>query len=436
MRLSKYITIIIIVGIIGFIPPLATISENSYDSDNTSDLFKKKENYFNNYLPKTSSGFKYDYDFTDDVDGEDPEGWTTFESGNSIVQVNESQGIQVKVVELYDNGTNPQLHNYFTSRNNGTIQAKVRMSNTGISSVYNKITAGLYNSDCYMFIRSYNWYYGTNEGNILLFSGVLTNQWYWINLSFDCIEGIWNLEVRLDNSTGELKGSMIGQTMHTPPTSISRIVFELSANLNYMYVDDVDFGWTDEYGDDSISPTWDSLLEFHDPLEYGNNISIFINVYDASNISFVYLEFENINYTMSNIGNTYSYFNWIPTLIGINFYQIWMSDEFGNINYVDGSFIVQKSEDILIQENLNTILSLFTLFTLIVIMLILYFKVRIFLLILNIFLFSLVFGAISMLQFDIPFSPYLQTFFLLFQTTFFIMTVLDNYKKTYKIRKG
>lgn len=62
-----------------------------------------------------------------------------------------------------------------------------------------------------------------------------------------------------------------------------------------------------------------------------------------------------------------------------------------------------------------------------IIMVVLYTKVRIFLVILTVFLFSLVIGMSSLEQFDIPFSPYIQIFFLVFQSIFFLMTSIEVY---------
>lgn len=51
-----------------------------------------------------------------------------------------------------------------------------------------------------------------------------------------------------------------------------------------------------------------------------------------------------------------------------------------------------------------------------------------FLIILTVFLFSIIIGTTAIVEFAIPFSPYLQLFFLLFQTIFFILTALESYK--------
>ena len=53
-----------------------------------------------------------------------------------------------------------------------------------------------------------------------------------------------------------------------------------------------------------------------------------------------------------------------------------------------------------------------------------YSKKRYFLPILVVFLFSLIIGMLSM-EFGIPFTPYVQIFFMLMQSVFFIMTAIQ-----------
>ena len=78
------------------------------------------------------------------------------------------------------------------------------------------------------------------------------------------------------------------------------------------------------------------------------------------------------------------------------------------------------------------LISLLVLFVLMIIMVALYVKVRVFLIILIVFLFSLVLGSMSLNQGDLPFTPYFQMFFLLFQTMIFMLTTLSVFKKRWK----
>ena len=63
-----------------------------------------------------------------------------------------------------------------------------------------------------------------------------------------------------------------------------------------------------------------------------------------------------------------------------------------------------------------------------VFMVIMYMKVRIFLVILIIYLFSLIIGINSLSLEYIPFNPYFSIFFILFQSSFFISISLEIYK--------
>lgn len=58
-----------------------------------------------------------------------------------------------------------------------------------------------------------------------------------------------------------------------------------------------------------------------------------------------------------------------------------------------------------------------------------YLKKRNWIIILIIFLFSLIFGVMSLSAVDIPFTPYAQIFFLLFQSIFFTLTSIELWER-------
>ncbi len=89
-----------------------------------------------------------------------------------------------------------------------------------------------------------------------------------------------------------------------------------------------------------------------------------------------------------------------------------------------------------IQEIITPILSLIILILLMVLMFIMYIKMRVFLPILVIFLFSLIIGFNSIGIENIPLNPYFSIFFILFQSVIFIETSLDNYNKVQNKKKG
>ncbi len=79
--------------------------------------------------------------------------------------------------------------------------------------------------------------------------------------------------------------------------------------------------------------------------------------------------------------------------------------------------------------NLDAILGIMILCVLMVIMMITYSKLRVWLVVTIVFLFSLIIGFNAMSFYAIPFSPYIQIFFVLFQSTFFLITSIQAYKE-------
>lgn len=74
------------------------------------------------------------------------------------------------------------------------------------------------------------------------------------------------------------------------------------------------------------------------------------------------------------------------------------------------------------------IMTLLVIMFLFMLMVFCYLKIRVFIVILVIYLFSLVIGLSSMSESIIPFTPYLQIFFLLFQTVIFTITSLEVFR--------
>ena len=75
------------------------------------------------------------------------------------------------------------------------------------------------------------------------------------------------------------------------------------------------------------------------------------------------------------------------------------------------------------------LMTFFGIIFLFALMLYCYMKIRIFLVILVIYLFSLIIGFSALNESIIPFTPYLQLFFLVFQTIIFIIVVLEVFRK-------
>lgn len=72
-------------------------------------------------------------------------------------------------------------------------------------------------------------------------------------------------------------------------------------------------------------------------------------------------------------------------------------------------------------------LNIFILVFLIALMLIAYYKIKRFIVVLFIFLFSIVIGILAISTAELPFNPYLPIFFILLQGIFFIMFTLEVY---------
>ena len=75
------------------------------------------------------------------------------------------------------------------------------------------------------------------------------------------------------------------------------------------------------------------------------------------------------------------------------------------------------------------LMTFFGIIFLFALMLYCYMKIRIFLVILVIYLFSLIIGFSALNESIIPFTPYLQLFFLVFQTIIFIIVALEVFRK-------
>ena len=75
------------------------------------------------------------------------------------------------------------------------------------------------------------------------------------------------------------------------------------------------------------------------------------------------------------------------------------------------------------------LMSFFAILFLFALMLFCYIKIRVFLVILVIYLFSLVIGITAFNESVIPFTPFLQIFFLVFQSIIFIIVSIEVFSK-------
>jgi len=86
-------------------------------------------------------------------------------------------------------------------------------------------------------------------------------------------------------------------------------------------------------------PSWSNLVETSEPIELGDTMSVSIDVTHTSGINQVLIEYDSVNHTMSNIGNTYSH-SWTPSSAGSNPYTIYMESFVGTWNTASESAAV------------------------------------------------------------------------------------------------
>jgi len=88
---------------------------------------------------------------------------------------------------------------------------------------------------------------------------------------------------------------------------------------------------------DTTPPYYANLIENSDPLELGNKLTIFIDATDLSGVNQVKIEFNGMNYSMSNLGgDTWSNDTWIPDNADIFPYTIFIQDNSNNWNSTGG----------------------------------------------------------------------------------------------------
>jgi hypothetical protein len=87
-------------------------------------------------------------------------------------------------------------------------------------------------------------------------------------------------------------------------------------------------------------------------------------------------------------------------------------------------FQIDPNQVFNVETLLVPLITVIILFLLMAIMVVLYLKVRVFVIIAVVFLFSLVIGSMSMETSNLPFTPYIQLFFVVFQAIIFFLTTL------------
>jgi len=94
---------------------------------------------------------------------------------------------------------------------------------------------------------------------------------------------------------------------------------------------------------DTIGPTFNDLFESSDPLEYGDEITISININDYSAVSSALFEFSGQNHTMIKINATSWQFSWEPSATGTLNYKIRANDTHNHWAYFSESINIQDT---------------------------------------------------------------------------------------------
>jgi parallel beta-helix repeat protein len=90
-------------------------------------------------------------------------------------------------------------------------------------------------------------------------------------------------------------------------------------------------------------PVLSNLVEITDPLEYGNTVTIQINVTSSNEVNTTLIEISGVNYTMTNIVGDMWEYNWTPASVGVKPYKIWSNDSLNNWNSLSNSLTVQDT---------------------------------------------------------------------------------------------
>lgn len=179
---------------------------------------------------------------------------------------------------------------------------------------------------------------------------------------------------------------------------------------------------------DGYPPIINQVIESDNPLSLGLNETITVFTCDYSGIEFVYFEIDKVNYSLELIGNNsyliYRNSLWSPIFAGIHYYTIYVMDVRNNMAIYQNSIVVIDS--------VATILSFTFLFGLMFLELLLYLRIKrnkvIRLpLIATVFLFGIIINTSSFV-FNIPFTPYIQLFLIMFESVIMILTCFEYYE--------
>jgi hypothetical protein len=96
---------------------------------------------------------------------------------------------------------------------------------------------------------------------------------------------------------------------------------------------------------DTVGPTLLNIIKSAESILLGQSLSVQVDITDLSGINNVLIEFEDSNYTMTNvIGDTWKIDNWTPSNTGILSFTIYARDSLGNWNVVSDTIMVNMQD--------------------------------------------------------------------------------------------
>jgi len=233
----------------------------------------------------------------------------------------------------------------------------------------------------------------------------------WVYLEFDSV-----------NHSMSIKSGDTYEYTTWQPASAGIKYYTIWANDSAGNIAHVDGQITvNDVGGDVYSPTILNLVIRDNPSEIELFVSFTVHVNDSSNVSWVYLEFNGINYSMNDLGDDIYYLAIQINVTGEFIIKIHASDSLGNIGYIEEILLVQ-----------NTYFIVFAIIIMIFMMglsILIYTKIKIWLLMLVIFAISLLVGINALQYSEIVFFPNFAVLFLMFQSAMFISASLKQFKK-------
>ncbi|MFW9772985.1 MAG: DUF2341 domain-containing protein, partial [Candidatus Thorarchaeota archaeon] len=166
-----------------------------------------------------------------------------------------------------------------------------------------------------------------------------------IRISINCTDlaGIKQVNIEfggINHSMSSIGGDIWQYNIWTPLSTgnSSYIIWIEDNNQNWNYVQDY------VLVQDTIAPTYSNLIESTNPVELGSPLMITITITDLGGINQAFIEFENTNHSMVNIGgDIWQYNSWMPNSIGNYSYMIYMRDGNNNWNYTSSSIIFKDT---------------------------------------------------------------------------------------------